>query len=186
MKRLFILAGANGSGKSTVGSEILPQENSPLVNPDDIARAMSLGDVSAAKVPAGREALRRIGEFLAAGASFAVESTLSGQTLLSLIEKAKQLGYSVEIIYVFLDSPEMCIARIAVRVAKGGHDIPDDDVRRRYFRSKRNFLNQYALLADAWTLVYNGGELPVMVAECKNGQITVFDKKLFDNFEEGI
>ena len=186
MKRLFILAGANGSGKSTVGSEILPQENLPLVNPDDIARAMSPGDVSAAKVPAGREALRRIGEFLAAGASFAVESTLSGQTLLTLIEKAKQLGYSVEIIYVFLDSPEMCIARIAVRVAKGGHNIPDDDVRRRYFRSKRNFLNQYALRANAWTLVYNGGELPVMVAECRNGHISVFDKKLFDNFEEGI
>jgi len=120
------------------------------------------------------------------GVSFAIESTLSGAAYAKTLCRARELGYETAIIYTFVDSPDVCIARIATRVKRGGHGIPKEDVRRRYVRSKRNFLNLYAPLVDYWTLLYNGDAQVVMVARKHGEDIAVFSDSLFKLFKEGL
>jgi len=185
MKRLYILAGANGSGKSTISKVLLPAEGIVYVNPDDIARELNPADPPAAKIEAGKETLRRIDALLEKGESFAVESTLSGVAYVAMIDKAKRLGYDVTIAYVFVDSPEMCVERIRVRVKNGGHDVPTEDVLRRYRRSKENFISIYAPKADHWMLYYNGGSESMFVA-FGNGSTTILMRDRYEAFMEGL
>lgn len=184
---LYILAGANGSGKSTISKVFLPTQGLVYINPDDIAREICELHPESAKIAAGRETLRRIDSLLSEGVSFAMESTLSGSLYVNMLNRAQQLGYKTSIIYTFVESPEICIARIAARVKKGGHFIPDADVRRRYVRSKKNFFSLYAPIVDYWTLLYNGDSQVVMVARKDNGYGTnVFSDALFQLFKEGL
>jgi len=184
VKRLYIIAGANGSGKSTIAKVLLPTEGIVYVNPDDIARELNPHDLLAVRLAAGREALRRIDALLDRGESFAIESTLSGNAYVAMFERARAFGYETTIVYTFVDSAEVCIARISTRVKNGGHPVPDADVRRRYLRSKKNFLNTYAPLADHWMLFYNGGSEFTLVAH-GNGKTTVLSQERYDAFKEG-
>lgn len=185
--KLYILAGANGSGKSTISKVLLPSEGLVYVNPDDIAKELCPQNPEAARIAAGREALRQIANYMDRGDSFAVESTLSGSAYVKMLCRARKLGYETSIIYTFVDSPEVCIARIAARVRRGGHYIPDEDVRRRYARSKKNFWSLYAPIVDYWTLLYNGDAQVVMVARKDNGYGTaVFSDSLLGLFKEGL
>ena len=182
---MFILAGANGSGKSTIAKVLLPTVGIVYVNPDDIARELNPSDFDAVKIAAGRETLRRIDELMARGASFAIETTLSGLSYVKMIKRARQSGYEIILAYVYVDSSDVCIARIASRVKNGGHSVPDADVRRRYARSKRNFLCVYAPLADHWTLYYNGGSDITLVAH-GNGCLSVLSQERFDAFKGDV
>ena len=185
MKRVFILAGANGSGKSTIATVLLPAVGIAYVNPDDIARELNPSDFTSVKIAAGREALRRIDELMALGESFALETTLSGLSYVKTFKRAKQLGYETILAYVYVDSSDVCIARIAARVKNGGHPVPDADVRRRYTRSKRNFLDVYAPRVDHWMLYYNGGADLTLVAH-GNGEVIVLSQERFDAFKEDV
>ncbi len=155
------------------------------VNPDDIAKELNPDNPLAVRIEAGREALRRIDLLLAKGDSFAIESTLSGNTYVKVIERAKSLGYMVVIAYVFVDSPEVCIKRIEERVRNGGHFVPVEDVERRYARSKANFINIYRDIVDCWLLYYNGGMDLSLVAH-GNGSVNVLLKERYAAFVEGV
>jgi len=185
MKQLYILAGANGSGKSTISKVLLPSEGIVYVNPDDIARELNPVDPPAARIAAGKETIRRVGAIIENGMSFAIESTLSGSGYVETIQRAKSLGYVVTIAYVYVDSAEFCLERIRVRVQNGGHDVPEDDVRRRYGRSKANFVSVYAPLADHWLLYYNGGNDLLLVAH-GNGAVNVVVQDRYDSFKESL
>ena len=182
---MFILAGANGSGKSTISRVLLPAEGIVYVNPDDIARELNPSDPLGVRIEAGRETFRRIDELLERGESFAVESTLSGNAYVKVLQRAKALGYETMIAYVFVDSPEVCIARIAARIQGGGHFVPDEDVRRRYARSKENFAKTYLPLVDHWMLYYNGGT-DIVLAAHGNGELNVILKERYEAFMEGV
>ncbi len=185
MKRLYILAGANGSGKSTISKVLLPAEEIVYINPDDIAKELNPQDPLSVRILAGRETLRRINALLDEGRSFAIESTLSGSGYVGMIEKAKKFGYDVTIAYVYVDTPDLCLERIKARVLNGGHDVPERDVRRRYERSKVHFVKVYAPLADHWMLYYNGGNDFLLVAH-GNGQTEIVAQKKFMTFMEDL
>ncbi|TAE13373.1 MAG: hypothetical protein EAZ95_11220 [Bacteroidetes bacterium] len=130
MKELIIIAGANGSGKTTFSKQILVETGFEFLNADEIEKELAVS-----KLQAGKEFFNRLGVFLDNGTSFVLESTLSGNYLVKTIEKAKQQEYVIRIVYVFLENPHDCIQRIKLRVTLGGHFIPDEDVIRRYHKT---------------------------------------------------
>lgn len=138
MPALTVIAGPNGSGKSTLTRSVHFEGRERLLDPDAIARRLNPFDPSAAAIAAGREVLKRTADYLDLGVSFAVETTLSSRHRAGLIGEAKSRGYQTRLVFVAVDGPERCIARIRNRAARGGHFIPDADVRRRYARSVAN------------------------------------------------
>lgn len=134
MSKLYIIAGCNGAGKTTASYTVLPEilECREFVNADEIAKGLSPFNPSSVAIEAGRLMLKRIGELLSAGVSFSVETTLSTRSYINLIQQAQNQGYSVSLIYFWLNSPELAIERVKQRVANGGHDVPAPIIRRRY------------------------------------------------------
>ena len=181
-KILYIIAGANGSGKSTLASELLPSENIDFLNADEVAKEVCPENIESVKIKAGKIVLKRLEDLLNSGKSFAIETTLSGKNHIKTIQKAKKLGYFVVLIYSYLDNPTLCENRIKIRVLNGGHDIPKDDIIRRFYRSKENFWNIYKHLVDEWNLFYNGTSEYFLVAQYANGEIEIFSENLYNDF----
>lgn len=151
MSKLYIIAGCNGAGKTTASYTVLPEilECREFVNADEIAKGLSPFNPSSVAIEAGRLMLKRIGELLSAGVSFSVETTLSTRSYINLIQQAQNQGYSVSLIYFWLNSPELAIERVKQRVANGGHDVPAPIIRRRYRSGLENFFRIYSL---AWII----------------------------------
>ncbi len=181
-KILYIIAGANGSGKSTLASELLPSENLEFLNADEVAKEICPEHIESVKIQAGKIVLKKLDNLLDSGKSFAMETTLSGKNHIKTIKKAKDLRYKVCLIYSYLDNPDFCENRIKVRVLNGGHDIPHDDIVRRFYRSKENFWNIYKDLVDEWNLFYNGTSEYILVAQYADNEIEVFSEKLYNEF----
>jgi predicted ABC-type ATPase len=128
-----VFAGPNGAGKSTAFSQIGPPGE--FVNADETARRLNAPHPEAVSLQAGRLVLARVPELIAEGADFTFETTLSSQQSLTLMRRARQSDYRVELVFIGLRSPALHLARVEQRVAQGGHDIPDDIILRRYERS---------------------------------------------------
>lgn len=137
--RLTIIAGANGSGKTTLTrwNSSLFQEI-PLLDPDAIANTLQVTTTGLVPIAAARIVLSAASRQLGKRESFAVETTLSGQTYLRLMLDAKHRGFEIILVYIGTDSVEINLTRIRDRVLAGGHDVPEIDVRRRYNRSFAN------------------------------------------------
>lgn len=179
MPVLTIIAGPNGSGKSTLVRAIKFEGRENFLNPDDIAIQLSPSDPQKSALAAGRQVLERTQANLQAGISFAVETTLSSKQPLDTICKAKESGFHVNVIYVALNEPEKNILRVADRVASGGHNVPDEDVRRRYGRSLANAPEALRLAHEA--VVYdNSGLRHKKVLEVRNGIVTWRTDKMPD------
>ncbi len=167
MKRIVIIAGPNGAGKTTFAREYLPNEADvpTFINADLIAAGLNPFRPESAAFQAGRLMLELIGQNVQRGDSFAFETTLSGRGYARMISEWQELGYTVEVIYLRLDTPEMAIARVRRRVAEGGHSIPEPIIIRRFHAGLRNFESIYRDLADRWALYDNSGAAPVLLSE---------------------
>lgn len=155
-----ILAGPNGAGKSTLAPDLLAGEFDvrTFVNADVIAQGLAGFDPASAAIQAGRIMQRRLEELRNARESFAFETTLSGLSLQAAVRRLHSSGYTTQLIYLWLPSPEMAIERVRTRVRFGGHDVPEVDVRRRFFRSVRNFEHMYRPIVTLWR-VYEAAPL---------------------------
>src|ERR1043165_1020823 len=131
MPNLYIIAGCNGAGKTTASVTIFPEILGcrEFVNADNIAAGIPPFNVEGVAVEAGRIMLQRIGELLQMGSDFAIETTLATRSYVHLVRRAKELGYNVSLIYIWLNTPELALQRVAERVRKGGHNIPPEVVR---------------------------------------------------------
>lgn len=147
-----IVAGPNGAGKSTLAPRLLVGAFavSTYVNADVIAQGLAGFDPASAAVQAGRIMLSRLEELRRRRADFAFETTLSGLSLRTAVERLHGDGYATHLFYLWLPSADMAIERVRARVALGGHSVPDGDVRRRYERSAVNFRDVYRRLVTDW------------------------------------
>lgn len=166
-KRILIIAGPNGAGKTTFAQEFLPGEAGcpHFVNADLIAAGLSPFTPELVAVRAGRIMLDQIHEHVRKGESFAFETTLSGRIYMQLIPRWQAQGYVVKLFFLKLPSPEMAIERVRQRVAAGGHNVPEDVIRRRFHAGLRNFRQVYKPLVDEWVLYDNSGDEPVRLDE---------------------
>ena len=177
MPKVFIIAGPNGSGKTTFANEFLPaQTKHPnFINADAIAKGLSPFGPERAAIPAGRLVLRKIEEYAGKGEDFAFETTLSGKTYLNILKRLKGKGYELHLFFLWVPDVSLSIARIKERVAKGGHNIPSTDVQRRFGRTLKNFVSLYEELMDSWMIFDNSTEKPNLIAEKKGGRLLVYN-----------
>ncbi len=188
MKRLVILAGANGTGKTTFAKEFLKEYKIEFLNADEIALEAcgNNKDIDKKRISSGKKFIIELQKLLKNGRSVAVESTLSGTYLEKIISRIRRSGYRISIIYVFIDNPQIALERIKARVLSGGHDVPKKDVIRRFYRSKSNFWLKYKSIADEWTIFYNGMEKLIPVATGEKNRYEISDEKLFETFMKDI
>lgn len=167
MPKLFIIAGPNGAGKTTASFTILPQilNCREFVNADEIARGLSPFNPSNVSFEAGRIMLTRINQLIESETTFAFETTLSTRSYVKLIELSKEKSYEINLIFLWLNSPELAIERVKYRVSQGGHDIPTDVIKRRYRKGLFNFLNLFQPVCDKWILADNSHSSPEIIAE---------------------
>jgi predicted ABC-type ATPase len=166
-KKIVIIGGPNGAGKTTFAREFLPHEAGlpTFVNADLIAAGLSPFDPGAAAFRAGRVMLEEIAAHAAAGRNFAFESTLSGLTYLHMIAAWRASGYTVKLVFLSLSAPEDAIARVAMRVRQGGHDVDAAVIRRRFTAGLRNFTEFYRHRVDYWQWFDNSGLEPLLLDE---------------------
>ncbi len=160
---LHLIAGCNGAGKTTFAREFLPREARCLnfLNADLIAQGISPLATEAGAIRAARLLLTEVCVLIRRKETFALESTLSGRTYLHLLRETKHHGYRIHLHYLWLPTVALAIARVRERVKKGGHRVPVTDIRRRFHRSQRHFIEGYAPLADFWAVWDNRGHPPV-------------------------
>jgi predicted ABC-type ATPase len=175
---LTVIAGSNGSGKSTFTRYTQETLDVPVIDPDLETRMIRPDAPETAAIAGGKQALLRARAYLANNDSFAVETTLSGNTYLKMMTQAKQKGWQVNLIYVGVSDVQINIKRVAQRVARGGHNVPQQDVRRRYTRSLANLAT--AIQKADHTIIYDNstsaGYQPVLTIEA--GRVTKFVDEL--------
>ena len=179
MKNLYIIGGCNGAGKTTASFSILPDilDCREFVNADEIARGLSPFRPETVTFEAGRIMLKRIKALINAGETFAFETTLSTRSYKNLIAEANKSGYKITLVFFWLESVEMAIDRVQNRVRDGGHNIPEEIIRRRYRSGIKNLLEIYLPIVDRALLFDNSSNNPVLLAQkTRNDEIQILDK----------
>ena len=181
MPNLYIISGCNGSGKTTASYTVLPEllGCSQFVNSDEFAKSFSPFNPADASISAGRFMLLKIRYLLGRKEDFSIETTLATRSLMRTIEEAKENGYSVTLLYFWINSPDLAVKRVKDRVAAGGHSIPEHVIRRRYDMGLRYFFNDYMPVSDRWILVDNSQVPFTLIAEGDRSQTTIQDPELY-------
>ena len=166
IKRIVIIAGPNGAGKTPFAREFLPTDaDCPnFVNADLIAAGLSPFAPDLVAFKAGRLMLETIADYAKRGESFSFETTLSGLTYAQMIPTWQAEGFMVTLIFLSLPNVEMALERVASRVIQGGHNVPEDVIRRRFEHGIKNF-ERYKVLVDSWQLYDNSGVPPILQEE---------------------
>jgi len=182
MPNLYIIAGCNGAGKTTASFTVFPEilDCEQFVNADNIAYGLSPFNVESVAVEAGRIMLRRIHELMTMGENFAIETTLATRSYVTLIQRAKQLGYSVSLIYMWLSTPNLAQQRVAERVRGGGHNIPAQVIIRRYFRGLSNLFTLFLPVCDLVVIADNSLNDLNIIARKENDEIVIKNADLWD------
>jgi predicted ABC-type ATPase len=176
-----IIAGPNGAGKTTFALTYLPElpHCQDFVNADLIAAGLSPLAPEQHLLAASRLFLAQIEQYIQARRNFAFETTLAGRGYLRLIQRLRQDGWWVELLYLALPTLEMSILRVAERVAHGGHAIPQADIERRFPRSLRNLFELYSSSVDYTCCFLNSAETPQPVFVQQGAARHIFEPTLF-------
>jgi predicted ABC-type ATPase len=157
-----------------------------FVNADLIAQGLSPFSPGAAAIKAGKLVLEQIHRFANRGVDFAFETTLSGKLYVNLFKSLRIKGYKIHLFFLWISGADLALSRIKTRVARGGHNVPAEDVIRRFRRSVSNFFKLYQPLLNSWLLLNNTGPIPILIAEKKNGKIAVVNEDLYDRIVKDI
>lgn len=178
---VYIIAGPNGSGKTTFAKQFLPvyAKCKNFVNADLIAQGLAPFAPESAAIKAGRILLEQIHSLVDQRADFSFESTLSGKTYIAFLKTLKSKGYAVHIFFLWIPDVDLALARVQERVANGGHNVPAKDVRRRFIKSFGNFLDFYKPLTDYWSILDNSTIPPHLIVRGEGDKLRIFDENLY-------
>ncbi len=186
MPNLYVIAGPNGSGKTTFATEFLRNyaDCPAFINADTLARGLSGFSPDTVALKAGRILLEQIDAYAAKQMDFAFETTLSGTTYLARLKRLRESGYAIHLFFLWIPDVRLSLARVATRVKMGGHDVAEPVVRRRFHRGIANFLRHYQAVVDSWMLFDNSGSVPHLIAENKLGKTEILDRELYGRILE--
>lgn len=186
MPKLYIISGCNGSGKTTASYSVLPEllKCSHFVNSDEFAKGLSPFNPDKVSIKAGRYMLLKIRYLLTRKEDFAVETTLATRSLQNIITEAKNEGYFVTVIYFWLNSPDLAVQRVKARVAAGGHNIPENTIRRRYGAGLCYLFGLYMQIVDRWVIADNSKIPFKVVAQGWKENMVVKDNIKFEEIKK--
>jgi predicted ABC-type ATPase len=187
MPNLYIIAGCNGAGKTTASFTVLPEmlNCDEFINADEIARGLSPFNPDKAAIDAGRLMLSKIDKLISNNKDFAFETTLATRSYSNKIQKAKRNGYTVTLVFFWLDSVDLAIERVKTRVLEGGHDIPKVVITRRYYSGLSNLFNIYIPICDYWMIFNNSGSPSILIAEgYSNKDLDIKNISTFDAIKQ--
>lgn len=188
-RNLFIISGCNGAGKTTASYTVLPEilHCREFVNADEIARGLSPFNPGSVAIEAGKLMLQRIEELLGKNETFSLETTLATRSYVNLVRRAHQQDYRVSLLYFWLNSPELAMKRVAERVGKGGHDIPENIIKRRYAAGINNLFKLFVPAVDYWA-VFDNSETPrkKIAVGGRNADTEVFYPDLYENIRRYV
>ena len=183
---LYIIAGCNGAGKTTASFTILPDilDCKEFVNADEIAKGLSPFQPEKVAFESGRIMLNRIDELFKNEESFAFETTLSTKSYKNKIQKAKEKGYTVTLLFFWLQNVELAKERVKIRVSEGGHNIESNIIERRYNNGIKNLFNIYLPLVDG-ALIYDNseGKHELLAIKTIDGKLKIIDKNKFQQLK---
>lgn len=184
-KVVYIIAGPNGSGKTTFAKGFIEEIPLPFLNADEITIELS-PHLERVRIKAGKIFFKKMEEYMADEKSFIFETTLAGKYLVRYIKRLKENGYKIELIYIFVESVEEAIRRIDIRVRKGGLHVPKEDIKRRFKRSKVNFWNMYRSMVDSWEIFLNSKDEFLQVAIGSDLELQIINEEGFSIFKEEL
>ena len=188
-KNLYIISGCNGAGKTTASYTVLPEilNCKEFVNADEIARGLSPFNPGSVAIEAGKLMLQRIEELLKRNETFSIETTLATRSYVNLVKQAQEQGYSVRLLFFWLSTPELAVKRVAERVSKGGHDIPQDIIRRRYVAGINNLFKLFMPIVNYWA-IFDNSETPrrKVAIGGKDSQTEIVNIELYNNIKNYV
>lgn len=152
-----MIAGPNGAGKTTTAMSLIPNFTMiyEFINADEIAKGLAPLHPESMSLTASKLMLKRLKELLTAHRTFAFETTASGTNYIRHLDEAKTNGYEVHLLFLWLSSPDLAVKRVAKRVSQGGHNIPEETVRRHYHAGLKNLVRHYLPLSDTALILDN-------------------------------
>ncbi|MEI7669491.1 MAG: zeta toxin family protein [Pseudomonadota bacterium] len=178
---VIMIAGANGSGKTSTAMSILPDflRMNEFVNTDEIARGLSPFNPSSQAIEAGRLMLKRVDSLIKNKQSFAFETTAAGSVHLRTLSRCRDAGYHVKIIFFYLSNASIALARVKLRTSQGGHDVPEVDIVRRYSKGMKMLINNYIKLADIVEIYDNSSFGSFPIAKSAQGKWKLYNPKIW-------
>jgi len=186
-KNFYIVSGCNGAGKTTASMIILPEilDCKEFLNAENIAQETSSLPFGKANFDSGRVMIERMDNLLNENSNFAVETTLSSRCYKSKILEAKQKGYNVTLLFFWLQTIELAVERVRIRIEEGGHDVEPDIIERRYIGGIRNLFDLYLSLVDTALIFDNSEGMYELIAEkFHNDNIIIINETKFNNLKK--
>jgi predicted ABC-type ATPase len=185
---VYVIAGPNGAGKTTFASEFLPDfvDCREFLNADLIAAGLSPFSPESQNVRAGRLLLERITELAANNQDFGFETTLAGRSYANRFRQMQLQGYQIIVFFLWLPNADLAVSRVMNRVRQGGHNVPEENIRRRYVTGKRNLFRLYRPIVNAWWLYDASKPRPTVIATEENHLLTILQPDPFEMIQRSL